>query len=177
VHAGFLEKGASEWGLTSDLGMAHGIWGGVTDRQFISVGVRFGHVMSGPRGPGGLRGRLALNVEASPLFVMFQEPTTFGFSSVVQGRHYLDVATKLVPFISAGAGLLLTDKKTPPGARLNFTPQIGAGVAMEDRGGRVFTIEYRLHHISNASRADENPGINSSVFQFGISFPIGNKGP
>jgi lipid A 3-O-deacylase len=174
----FLHKGRSEWGLTSSFGSAHEIWGGAGHRQFVTLGVDYFRVMSDPHGPGFLRGSLALNAEALPLFVMFQEQRTYGFGTVLQARYFLDVAGAVVPFFSAGAGVLLTNRDTPPDtSRLNFMPQVGAGVAIVDVGGPLFTLEYRLHHISNAGLADWNPGINSSVFQFGINFPIGKQAP
>lgn len=166
-----LSKGTVEWGLAGNAAIAHRLWGAAPDREFVSVGMRAGRILSGPRGPGFLRGRLAVNVEVYPLFLMFQESTTYAFTFTLLGRHYLETATRARPFISAGVGLLLSRQDIPPDTtRVNFTPQVGLGIALPDSHRRVYTFEYRLHHISNASLADRNPGINSSYFQFGVTF-------
>jgi hypothetical protein len=39
-----------------------------------------------------------------------------------------------------------------------------------DKGRRVYSLEFRLHHISNGGRTEPNPGINSAVFQFAVVF-------
>ena len=50
----------------------------------------------------------------------------------------------------------------------------GFGMAIFQKRNMALLFEYRLHHISNASLAALNPGINSSCFQFGVSlFDVG----
>jgi hypothetical protein len=41
---------------------------------------------------------------------------------------------------------------------------------VSDESRRLYTLEIRLHHISNGGRVEPNPGINSVAFQFGILF-------
>jgi len=73
------------------------------------------------------------------------------------------------PFITMGAGMILSRDEIPAGAaKLNFTPQAGIGLRWRTSSGRIFTIEYRFQHLSNGSRVDPNPGINSSMIQFGF---------
>jgi hypothetical protein len=74
--------------------------------------------------------------------------------------------------VTLGAGMLVSAEEIPDRvANVNFTPQAGFGVAFSDESRRVYTIEVRLHHISNGGRVEPNPGINSALFQFGILFP------
>jgi hypothetical protein len=165
-----MEKGATEWGIVAGYGWAHPIWGGRADRQLLLAGARLGKVLSGPVGPGFLRGHFEVSVELLPGFVVLQEETTYAVSATLLFRHYFQPSSRLKPFISFGAGPLLSEREVPPGtSRVNFTPQGGIGVAVFGNSTMAFLFEYRLHHISNASRAALNPGINSSCLQFGLS--------
>jgi hypothetical protein len=164
-----LTKGSVEWGILAGGGIAHAIWGGRSDRQFLQLGGRLGYVLSNPILPGPLRGNLELALEALPAFVMLQERTTYGVSTALVFRHLLARGSRIRPTLSWGAGILYTGDETPPGThRLNFTPQIGVGFDYFLRDTWAVSFEYRLHHISNAGLAPSNPGINSTVFQVGL---------
>lgn len=88
--------------------------------------------------------------------------------------------TKIQPFITAGAGLLIFGKKIPDdrsplrpdqvGRRLNFTPQAGGGVDFLTDGGKTYTVGFKFHHISNNSTARINPGFDQNLFYFGYTF-------
>lgn len=88
--------------------------------------------------------------------------------------------TKVQPFITAGAGLLIFGKKIPDdrsslrpnqvGRRLNFTPQGGGGVDFLTDDGRAYTVGFKFHHISNNSTANINPGFDQNFFYFGYTF-------
>ena len=164
-----VEKGTSTWGLTFNVGVSHDIWDGVPGVGFHSTGVRVGRFF-GIWGPSHLRGRIAFEVEIQPVFLMFQATSTYAFSTTLLGSHYFIVDSKLRPFVSFGAGVVLSAGDIPAEtSRVNFTPQIGLGIAFAGRGGTVYAFEYRLHHISNGSLVDNNPGINSSFIQFSFS--------
>lgn len=88
--------------------------------------------------------------------------------------------SKIQPFITAGAGLLVFGKKIPDdrsalrpnqvGRRLNFTPQGGGGVEFLSDDGRGYTIGFKFHHISNNSTGRINPGFDQNLFYFGYTF-------
>lgn len=88
--------------------------------------------------------------------------------------------TKIQPFITAGAGLLIFNKKLPDdrsnlrpnqvGRRLNFTPFFGGGVDFLTDNGRAYTVGFKFHHISNNSTANINPGFDQNFFYFGYTF-------
>jgi len=165
-----LEKGVSEWGIVAGYGWAHHIWGGRADRQLVLAGARLGKVLTGPVGPGLLRGHFEVSVELLPAVILFQEETTYAVSATLLFRHYFRTSSRLKPFISIGAGPLFSNMEVPPGtSRLNFTPQGGLGVVVFRDAAMAFLLEYRLHHISNAGTASPNPGINSSCLQVGLS--------
>ena len=52
----------------------------------------------------------------------------------------------------------------------NFTIEAGAGFELYRSANRSIRAEYRYHHISNASTADLNPGIDSGLFQVTYAF-------
>lgn len=165
-----IRKGTVKWGVAFNAGVAHDLWDGVPDVGFHSIGIRAGRFF-GTLGPGPLRGRFALEIELQPVFLMFQETSTYAFSTTLLGSHYFDVDSKVRPFISFGAGIVLSAGGIPTrtSPRINFTPQVGFGIAFADEGGTVYAFEYRLHHMSNWSLDEFNPGINSSFIQFSFS--------
>lgn len=88
--------------------------------------------------------------------------------------------SKIQPFFTAGAGLLIFGRKIPDdrsplrpnqiGRRLNFTPQGGGGVDFLTDDGRAYTVGFKFHHISNNSTANINPGFDQNLFYFGYTF-------
>lgn len=170
-----IERGTTFSGLTFNFGIAHELWDGVTPAGFSAVGFRVGRFF-GEWLPGPLRGHFAWESEILPVFLMHQETSTYGVSTTLLGSHYFRAESRFRPFLSFGAGLVVSSGDIPADAsRLNFTPQVGFGIAFAHRGQTVYAIEYRLHHTSNASLAEHNPGINSSFFQFSFSTYTGGR--
>ena len=162
-----LPRGRTVWGLAGAVGAADGDRAGHSGSFALDIS----RTLTDRVGPGWLRGRIGVIVELVPLFVLSQESTTYAAGFNLLGRHYLDRGGNLRPFISLGAGMLVSAKEIPDGvANLNFTPQAGLGVMFFDKGRRVYSLEFRLHHVSNGGRAELNPGINSAVIQFAVLF-------
>ena len=169
-----MAKGNVAWEVAGNVGLSHG---GSFTRKFGSLAIGLDRVLTDPVGPGFLRGRLAVHIELLPVCALSQESATYAVGFNLLGRNYLDVRGPLPPFITVGAGMLVSDDAIPTGtANLNFTPQVGLGFAFSDARGRIFTLEYRFHHLSNGGRVDPNPGINSSFVQFGVTFLRGGAG-
>jgi hypothetical protein len=165
-----IQKGATVWGLGAGFGVVHQIWGGRGEGQFLTLGARIGRVLTGPTGPGALRGNLDLSAEILPVVIAFQKPTAYGLSFTLLFRHYLAPASKVRPFISLGAGALYSTADIPADTtQFNFTPQGGVGVIFFPSRRVGYTFEYRIVHISNGGRVLPNPGVNSSSLQFGVS--------
>ena len=165
-----IQKGVTELALLGSLGIAHEIWDGVGDTRFYVLGVRIGHVVSGPRGPGFLRGNLDVSGEFLPVFLVDQGTTSYGASATLLARHFLSLGSRWRPYGVLGIGVLGTADEVPEGqTRLNFTPQIGFGISYANSERFVFYFDYRIHHISNGGRKQPNPGINSSCLQFSVS--------
>ena len=107
--------------------------------------------------------------EIYPVFLMFQDPTTYGFTFTLLFRHYMAPASKVKPFLSFALGTLVSVDPIPAeSSHLNFTTQLGLGVMWFHKPRLAYSLEYRVQHLSNNSLSTVNPGINSSYIQFGI---------
>ncbi len=88
--------------------------------------------------------------------------------------------SKIQPFITAEAGLLIFNKKIPDdrsplrpnqvGRQFNFTLAGGGGVEFLTESARSYTLGFKFHHISNASTGNINPGFDQNLFYFGYTF-------
>lgn len=88
--------------------------------------------------------------------------------------------TKIQPFITAEAGLLIFNKKIPDdrsplrpnqvGRQFNFTLAGGGGVEFATDDAKSYIVGFKFHHISNASTGNINPGFDQNLFYFGYTF-------
>lgn len=163
-----LPRGRMLWGLGASAGVSDG------DRAsgLGSALLRMDRVVSPPGGPGFLRGQLGYAFELVPLFLLSQGEVVYGAGFNLLGRHYFGRSGPVRPFATLGAGLIVSSMEVPAGTtQVNFTPQIGFGFLFSRESGPAYSLEVRLHHISNGGRVHPNPGINSVVAQLGVSFP------
>lgn len=76
-----------------------------------------------------------------------------------------------VPYAEAGIGLIYTDFQVDgQGSRINFNPQLGAGLEYPLENGRALTLGLRLHHLSNGNLLKDNRGVNSALLVIGYLF-------
>lgn len=98
------------------------------------------------------------------------EVVEIGFSPVLRFRR--DTANGLVPFFDLGVGIQwLSDTRfggKDISTAVQFSPRIGVGV--EFGRARRFELGYRLLHISNASIATPNPGLDFHVLRLAFQF-------
>jgi hypothetical protein len=166
---GELRKGDRQWGLVAGVGIAHEIFGGVADRQFLLLGGQHGRIFTNAIGPAFMKGHMEVGGEIYPVFLMFQDPTTYGFTFTLLFRHYMAPTSKVKPFLSFALGTLLSVDPIPAeSSHLNFTTQLGLGVMWFHKPRLAYSLEYRAQHLSNNSLSTVNPGINSSYIQFGV---------
>lgn len=88
--------------------------------------------------------------------------------------------SKIQPFLTAEAGLLIFNKSLPDdrsafrplqrGKQFNFTLAGGGGVEFLTDDARSYTVGFKFHHISNASTGNINPGFDQNLFYFGYTF-------
>lgn len=79
--------------------------------------------------------------------------------------------SKISPSIGVTAGAMYFDRRVPTtrAARFNFTAALELGLRFRRSDAHGYLLSYRLHHISNATTAPENPGVASHLLTVGLS--------
>ena len=170
-----LKRGTIEWGVMTGYGRSISLGASKPGIDFITLMPRFGYVFTEIQGSPLLHGTLAAVVEAVPVLLAFESETIYsgGFNLLL--RYDFATGTGVVPFLEGGAGILLsTPQSTEPrsqfrASQFNFTLQVAPGIRYFIGEGVAVSIEYRLHHISDASTTEHNPGINTNFVLLGFS--------
>ena len=170
-----LKRGTIEWGVMTGYGRSISLGASKPGIDFFTLMPRFGYVFTEIQGSPLLRGTLAAVVEAVPVLLAFESETIYsgGFNLLL--RYDFATGTGVVPFLEGGAGILLsTPQSTEPrsqfrASQFNFTLQVAPGIRYFIGEGVAVSIEYRLHHISDASTTEHNPGINTNFVLLGFS--------
>ena len=167
AQAGPVE-GGNEWQVWT--GGGHGLNGSQSGDGVWNVGFRYGLILTAPRGPGFLRGRLEYAVDAVPVFLVVQKTNTaYGVGvNPFAFKWALDTHGSVVPYFELGGGTLFTNTKVPEAtSRINFTTSGAFGLHFL-RSKHNISTEVRYMHISNAGLATPNPGINTIQFRLGF---------
>ena len=162
------EKGGNEVELWT--GGGHAVKGVASDTGIWTVGGRYGWVLTGPRGPGFLRGNFEYAVDAVPLFWVFQPGGTAYGVAIDPFVVKWNIATigRIVPYLDLDAGALLTSRQIPRGtSRDNFTTSGALGMHILAKKFN-WSAEVRYMHISNAGLGSTNPGINTVQIRVGV---------
>jgi hypothetical protein len=93
----------------------------------------------------------------------------------IGGRYHFRDRGRLLPFVSGGAGLILTALDIVEFDRtFNFQVIYGGGVRWRPDGRNpTWRLEVRNHHISNAGTAGENLGLNALMVIGGMEWILG----
>jgi len=77
-------------------------------------------------------------------------------------------------FAAASGGVEAFDGRVPTydASNFNFIFNFGGGMEFRSRSQRTLFLGYKLHHISNAGIANENPGIDTNSFYAGITWSL-----
>jgi hypothetical protein len=151
-------------------GGGHGLNGSTASSGVWNLGGRYGWVITDPAGPGFLRGQFEYAVDVVPAFVVDQKlGTAYGFGlNPFALKWNFTKPRKVVPYFELGGGTLFTNINVPPGtSRVNFTTSGALGMHFL-RSKYYWSAELRFMHISNASLANLNPGINTLQLRVGF---------
>lgn len=162
------EKGGHDLQLWTSGG--HGLNGSSSDTGVWNVGARYGWILTGPHGPGFLRGRFEYAVDVVPVFLLTQRTgTAYGFGlNPFALKWNFATRGKVVPYFELGGGTLFTNDKVPPGtSHVNFTTSGALGLHFL-RNKYNWSAEVRYMHISNAGLTTPNSGINTIQFRIGF---------
>jgi lipid A 3-O-deacylase len=151
-------------------GGGHGTNNSQASDKVANVGLRFGWVLTGPHGPGFLRGRFEYAVDVVPVFVVVQKTNTAygaGVNPFALKWNFVE-HHNIVPYVELGGGTLFTNKDVPElTSSVNFTTSGALGLHFL-QSKYNFSAEVRFMHISNAGLATPNPGINTVQFRIGF---------
>lgn len=154
--------------------------GAASDFKFISSGVRIGRVLTGEIGTGRFRGTFEWASDVIPLYYVRQSEFynsgpqqwvyAFSLNPVVLKWNWT-ANRKVVPYFAAEGGMLISTKDIPLAdtSSFNFTPGGAFGIYVFQRPKRALDFSVHITHISNASIADHNPGINATM-QFRVGY-------
>jgi hypothetical protein len=153
--------------------------------QFTNVGVVVGRVLTGEHGPGWLRGDFEYDVQAMPLFLVFQDQgvpengtivtrrqTVFGGAvTPVLWKWNFTRNRRVTPFATIEGSALFTAREVPAGdtSMVNFQSGLGSGVQFFRSAGHSVSLSGNFLHISNASLGNKNPSYNVTL-QFRLAY-------
>jgi hypothetical protein len=148
--------------------------------KFVNAGVRIGRVLTHEIGDGNFRGTFEWAGDLMPLYMVRQSlfydsgPQEWiyggGFNGVVLKWNWT-ANKKIVPYFAAEGGMLFTTKDVPTvdSSSVNFLPGGAFGIYVFNKPNRALDLSLHITHISNASIANHNPGINTSM-QFRVGY-------
>jgi hypothetical protein len=167
------------WEVGPWLGGGTGL-GNASEFKFINAGLRIGRVLTGELGSGRMRGTFEWAADIMPLYEVRQSlfydagPQQWIYSfaaNPVVLKYNWTGGNKVVPYLAAEGGLLLSTKDIPQAdtSSINFMP--GGAFGFYFLRGNRSAIDASIHitHISNASLSDHNPGINA-ILQFRLGY-------
>ena len=161
------EGSSREWQLWT--GGGAGFNGSTSGTGVWNLGLRYGFILTSPHGPGFLRGQLEYALDAVPVWVITQKTNTaYGAGmNPFAFKWILSSPKKVKPFFEVEGGTLFTNTKVPEGAsQVNFTTSAAFGAHFLGTKHN-WSAEVRFMHISNASIANYNPGINTVQARIG----------
>ncbi len=172
VHPSFFEVGTAEIMVTGGPAFGIVLFHSAAGHRYALQTLSWGWMLSGPRGPGALRGRFEWAVEAVPVFGQYAPERTYGFGlTPLLWRWNFEPRGRIAPYAELAGGALWTSEAVPARTTTsNFTAHAGAGLRIFLRPRDALVFGYRLHHISNGNRLERNPGVNAHVLQFGWAF-------
>lgn len=168
---GELRKGSQEFTFLVGYGKQVEVLGGSqADREFLFFTPRWGIVLTDPGGESFWRGGLEFVTEPSAIITAgTPRILSGGIAALLKYNFY--TGTRLMPFLEAGAGLMVsTDRLEGLGSSFNFTPQGGGGFHYFLSREWAFTAAYRFWHASNAGTAQPNRGVNVNAVFVGVAY-------
>lgn len=166
-----VDVGTTEWMTTGGPALGVSLLHSAEGHRYFLQSLSWGRILSGPHGPGVLRGRFQWSIEVIPIFGQYDPQNTFGVGvTPLLWRWNFEPRGRVVHFAELAGGALWTRDPVPSETTTaNFTAHASYGIRYFVKPGISFVVSYRLHHISNGNRLERNPGVNAHVMQFGIS--------
>jgi len=167
--AGPMRAGANEIMVGGGAAWSVEVFHSSTGHDFAFQTLSWGRVLTAPRGPGLLRGRLQWAIEIMPVFRQYAPRKVHGVGvTPIVWRWNFDARGTVLPFVELGGGGLWTTAPVPERTiGSNFMAYLGAGIRWLPDHRQGLVLAYRFHHISNGNRIERNPGLNSHQMYVG----------
>jgi hypothetical protein len=154
--------------------------GEAADFKFVSAGLRVGRILTGEIGDGRFRGTFEMAADIMPVYAVSQplfydegpSDWIYGFAlNPLVFKWNWTAGRKLVPYFAAEGGMLISTRDVPEvnSSSFNFLPGAAFGIYLLRSNAQALDLSVHATHISNASIADNNPGINTTL-QFRIGY-------
>jgi Lipid A 3-O-deacylase (PagL) len=170
-------KGSREIEVWTSAGGPIELFGSREHTPVWNLGVRYGWVLTGLRGPSFLRGRFEYGVDAVPVYVFFQpQRTSYGVGVDPFALKWdFQPRRRIVPYFEITGGGILANHAVPrTDTAFNFTLTTALGFSVF-RGRHAVNIDFRLFHLSNAGLSNPNLGLNNLQVRIGFSLFHGPK--
>ena len=166
-----LDVGSTEWMVTGGPALGVVVFHSAEGHKYFLQSLSWGRILSGPRGPGVLRGRFEWSVEFIPVFGQYEPENTYGVGvTPLLWRWNFEPRGQVVQFAELAGGALWTRDPVPEETTTaNFTAHVSYGVRYFFGPHTAAVAAYRFHHISNGNRLERNPGVNAHVLLVGVS--------
>jgi hypothetical protein len=170
VGSGF-RKNTVEAGFWLGAGIGNTSLGSLQAHDFVLSSVRAGWMFTGVVAPDkwyGGNGELLTELLGG---AQINPETRYLVGLTPLMRYNLATGSPWVPFVTCGAGLALTDIGHPDlSGTFQFNPQGGFGSHYFFQKNVAATVEVRMMHISNGGTSSPNHGVNTLLFQAGLSW-------
>jgi len=104
---------------------------------------------------------------------VWDEPAlVYGAGITPAGVQLYGNVTRMVSLfgnLAGGVAWFTRDMPVPDARRLNFLVDVGGGLRVARSSGNAVLLGFKFHHMSNANRGRQNPGIDGNVVYLGLS--------
>lgn len=151
-------------------GGGHSVPGGTSMTEAFDAGLRYGRILTGPHGPGILRGRFEYAVDIVPVYLIFQPANTaygWGFNALVLKWNF-ERRGRFSPYFELSGGTVFSNHAIPTYTNtVNFTPSAALGTHILGEKYN-WSVDVRYLHISSAGLGNYNPGLNTVQVRLGV---------
>lgn len=160
------------WMILTGYGETHTDWGG-TKQHVETMDVILRHsTRFKDTGRDWFKGSHNLFVEL-PIHFVTNPDTSPIFAMNFISCWILETHSKTQPYMFIGGGPVYTEAGIAGmGSKINGNYQAGFGLYLRAFNDQLVTLEWRYHHISNASTASPNDPLNSSKYLIGMNLPF-----
>jgi lipid A 3-O-deacylase len=144
--------------------------------DYWQTNLRLGWILNDPSPKNSLfRGNFEAILEVTNSSIYKGPGNYLGGLTAIIRYNFVQAGLKLIPYVQCGAGIVYTDaykdhSQDAIGESIEFTPQGSIGLRYLIRNNWSIDAECMFQHISNASLATRNDGINALGGFIGLTY-------